>query len=77
MAATAHSLGFSPRELTLYIDSVRRARLKSREAIVREILNSFNPETVLTVHWNRKMLPDITSGESMDCIAVLVSRKGL
>jgi hypothetical protein len=77
LTATAHSLGRSPKELALSKDSVRRARRKHREAIAREVRDSFNPETVLTVHWDGKMLPDLTSKENVDRLAILVSGEGV
>ncbi len=76
ITAAAESLGHSPADLAINKESIRRSRRKHREAAAREILASFDPNCPLTVHWDGKMLPALTSKELVDRLAVLVSGDG-
>jgi len=76
LAATAQTLGHDPAKLVINRESIRRARRKHRENIAKEIRASFSPDVPLTVHWDGKMLPALTSKETVDRLAVLVSGEG-
>lgn len=76
IAAAAESLGHSTAALAINKESVRRSRRKHREAAAKEIHASFHPNCPLTVHWDGKMLPALTSKELVDRLAVLVSGDG-
>ena len=76
IAAAAQSLGHSPLALAINKESIRRARCKDREIAANEIQASFDPNCPLTVHWDGKMLPALTTNELFDRLAVLVSGDG-
>ena len=77
LAATVQSLGHNPDEFVLNRESIRLSRRQHRENIAAEIRASFSPDVPLTVHWDGKMLPALTSKESVDRLAVLVSGEGV
>ena len=77
IASVTKSLGHDAANLTLNKESIRKARQKSRQAIIKEIHASFNSGTPLTVHWDGKMLPEVMSIEKVDRLAVLVSGDGV
>ena len=52
---------------------MRRARKLHRVELVTDIKSRFVPNIPLTVHWDGKLLPDITSREMVDRLPVLVS----
>jgi hypothetical protein len=76
LAAAAQSLGHDPQKLVINRESIRQARREYRETIAKEIRASFHPDLILTVHWDGKMLPDLTKNKSIDRLAVLVSGEG-
>jgi len=49
---------------------------KHLEIAASEIQASFDPNCPLTVHWDGKMLPALTSKDLVDRLAVLVSGDG-
>lgn len=76
LAAAAQSLGHNPADMAINRESIRQARRRNREKIAREIQASFSPDVPLTVHWDGKLLPTLTSKETVDRLAVLVSGEG-
>lgn len=71
-AAAAIALGHNIDELTLSRSSVHRARVKNREEIAAS--RSWDTEVPLVLHWDGKLLPNITNGKSLEeRIAVLVT----
>jgi len=77
LAATAQALGHNVADIALNRESVRSARRKHREQIATEICASFDPSVALTVHWDGKLLPDLTSSDLVDRLAVIVSGAGV
>jgi len=76
LAATAQSLGHDVAEFAINRTSIRRARIASRSQIAERVKLEFSQRDVpvpLTVHWDGKILPDITGRESVDRLPVLVS----
>jgi len=73
LAAAAEALGHSSRASCVYKESIRIARRRNRKEIASEICSSFPSGGPLTVHWDEKLLPALTSKESVNRIAVLVS----
>lgn len=76
MSATAASLGHNPGELVLNRESIRRARLKVRKEMVKEIRMKFSPTVPLVVHWDGKIVKD-QGGDKVDRIAIIVSGEGV
>lgn len=77
LAAAADSLGHDSADLILNRESIRRARVRNREQIAKEIRSSFQPDVILMVHWDGKMLPALTNKQRVDRLAVVVSGDGV
>jgi len=73
LAATAHSLGHDVGDLTVNRSSIQRARSKHRAQAACEVKQRFNPQSPLTVHWDGKLLPDITGRDKVDRLPVIVT----
>ena len=73
IAATARSLGNDVQDFTINRSSIRRARLRLRQYISNRLKDNFDPGTPLTVHWDGKLLLDLTGKELVDRLPVLVS----
>lgn len=73
LAATARSLGNDIQDFSINRSSIRRARLNLRQDISKHSKDKFDPKTPLTVHWDGKLLQDLTGKELVDRLPVLVS----
>ena len=73
LAETARSLGHEISSLSVNYESIRRARLKFRKQTAQTEKASFDPSVPLVVHWDGKMLPDITGSARVDRLPILVS----
>lgn len=66
--------------ITTSKESIRKARLAGREAICREIRESFMNNTIFIVHWDTKILSDLTTAKSAlyqtDRLAIILSGNG-
>jgi hypothetical protein len=70
-------LGQNIDELALNRDSIRRHRVEHRAQRSVNIKTEFQGNTPLVVHWDGKLIPDLTGKEKVDRLPVLVSGKGL
>lgn len=77
LSATVQSLGYNVQDFTLNRESIRQARRKNRQKIANELKASFLPTTPLTIHWDGKLLPSLTSKDKVDRLAVIVSGDGV
>ncbi|XP_062538671.1 uncharacterized protein LOC134206943 [Armigeres subalbatus] len=78
IAATASSLGHPIEELNLSVSTIRRARMKIRKCVANEMKASFSSDDYWVVHWDGKLLPDLTdggSGQLVDRLPVIISGK--
>ena len=73
LASAAHSLGHSVENVTLSRSSICRARLANRKDIAGDIKGRFSADGPLTVHWDGKLLPDITGHEKVDRLPVIIT----
>lgn len=71
------NLGRNPAEYKISYATIRRKRMKHRQAIAEELKANFRPQVPLTVHWDGKLLPDVTGKESVDRLPILVSGEGV
>jgi hypothetical protein len=71
------SLGQNMSEFSVNRSSIRRSRIKEREATATEIISQFNPTVPLVVHWDSKLLPDLTGKEVVDRLPILVTGDGV
>lgn len=77
MSETARSLGHSIEDLAINRSTIRRERLLKRNENFQNILENFKSEDSLVVHWDGKLLPDLSGKDKVDRIPILVSFKGL
>ena len=75
IAATVNSLRCNRDEIAVSHSSVRRARIQHRRDINNEIRGLFIRGPILTVHWNGKLHPDITSSKMVERLPVIVTEK--
>ena len=73
LAETAKSLGHDISSIAVNPESIRTARLQFRKQRAEATKSSFDPLVPLVVHWDTKMLPDITGVEQADSIGVWFS----
>lgn len=77
VSETAKSLGHNIEDLTLNRSSIRRKRRQDRQSEAKYIQDTFDPTVPLTVHWDGKLLPDLTGSEKVDRLPVIVSGYGV
>ena len=73
VGATVQALGMDVGDFSLNRETLRRQRRLNREQIAEELKKSFKPTDPLTVHWDGKLLPALTSKDKVDRLAILVS----
>ena len=73
VSETAKNLGHNIQDFTLNAASIRRSRRSHREQFADEVLKNFSLNAPLTVHWDGKLLPDLTGKKSVDRLPILVS----
>ena len=76
VAETARSLGQDIRPMSLNRSTIRRQRQLHRKATSNEIKDQFDPKFPLIVHWDGKLLPDLTGTKKVDRLPVLVTSNG-
>lgn len=77
VAETAKSLGHDVKELALNRSSIRLQRRQLREQEAQSVKSNFSVNVPLTVHWDGKLLADLTGTEKVDRLPVLVSGEGV
>lgn len=77
LAATAASLGHNVQDFAINRSTIRRTRISVRTEIAELLKESFSPDVQLTVHWDGKLLPDVTGNDKVDRLPVLVSGSGI
>ena len=74
----AQALGHSLKDLSLLYSTIRRERQSVREALTTADKVGFSPDDPLLLHWDGKLLHNITGGQKkVDRIAILVTGGGL
>ena len=75
IAATATSLGHGINDLKLSVSIIHRTRKENRKKLAEKDKQESNVDKPLVVHWDGKLLPDITSvvHENVDRLAILVT----
>ena len=74
---TAKSLRQSMSELNLNCSSIRRKCIQHHSSKSLEILSNFKSNFSLTVHWDSKLMKDLTGQTFVDRLPVLVSVNGI
>ena len=70
------AVGQDPENFALNRSTIQRQRRKQREAVANGIKEAFNPNTPLTVHWDGKLMLDLTGKGKVDRLPILVSTMG-
>ncbi|XP_072157197.1 uncharacterized protein [Bemisia tabaci] len=73
IASTACALGQDPADLNVCRSSLHRRRRSNRQEVVKKLRAEFVPDPVLTLHWDGKIVPDLTGKEAVDRIAVVIT----
>ena len=73
LSAAYCSFGSDPSEFNINRSSIHRERVKFRSKRFDQIKSSLIGEGPLTVHWDGKMIEDLTSTEFVDRLPVLIS----
>jgi len=60
-------------EVALSRSSIQRARSANRSRTASDAKSAFNPTAPLIVHWDGKLLPDVTGHEKVDRLPVIVT----
>lgn len=72
----SRTLGEDAESLALNRSTIQRQRRKHREAAAAGIAEAFHPTSALTVHWDGKLMSDLTGKEKVDRLPILVSTLG-
>ncbi|GBP79248.1 hypothetical protein EVAR_87343_1 [Eumeta japonica] len=67
------ALGCNPASLPISRSSIRRARKKARTEYNSNIKKKFDIDSPLVVHWDGKLMPDITGKKNVERLLILVS----
>jgi hypothetical protein len=70
-------LGHDPQNFNISYSSIRRQRIKYRQSVAQCLKNDFKPNVPLTIHWDGKLLEDITGKQSVERLPILVSGDGI
>ena len=64
-------------ELVISPSAIHQARKDNRAALAAEIRESFDPNVPLTIHWDGKIMPDLTGTKRgcVDRLPIMVSGK--
>ncbi|KAK0051716.1 DNA repair protein RAD51 3 [Biomphalaria pfeifferi] len=76
LCETASSLGHNVDSLNISRNSIHRARCKARTIAASHLKSEFLSVNHLTVHWDGKLLEDLTTREHVDRLPILISGVG-
>jgi hypothetical protein len=77
LSATAHALGHDIDHIALSRSTFYRTRINIRKKIAEDIKQTFTSDIALTVHWDGKLMPDITGHENVDRLPIIISGGGM
>src|SRR6218665_1372303 len=74
VGAIAQALGVDLDDVALSRNTIQRARHETRSVVASEIRTTFTVDSPVLLHWDGKLLPDISgSKEVVDRVAILVT----
>lgn len=73
LAATCKSLNMDLKSINLNRESIRLNRNNERQNTATEVKKDFSPTSMLTVHWDTKMMEDISTKKKIERLAVSVT----
>jgi hypothetical protein len=77
LAETAKSMGVEINSLALNRSTIRVQRQKLRFELSSKVKADFKPDVPLVVHWDGKLLQELTGNEHIDRLPVLVSGRNV
>lgn len=77
ISGVAKDLGLNAGNLAINRSSIRRARIKHRQELALEIRRNFSPDVPLAVHWDGKLLLDLTGNQKVDRLPIVVAGAGV
>ncbi|ESN94171.1 hypothetical protein HELRODRAFT_163957 [Helobdella robusta] len=72
ISGVAKHLGLNAGNLAINRSSIRRARHKHCQELALEIRRNFSPDVPLAVHWDWKLLLDLTGNQKVDRLPIVV-----
>lgn len=75
LAAAAKAFGVDLKKTNINRTSIHREREKYRSKMAHKLRQNFNPDDILTVHWDGKIVTSLTGRDLIDRQAVLVTGK--
>ena len=73
---TIANVGRDPEDYSTSYSAICRARQKERENISENLSKNYETDKPLIIHWDGKLLEDITGNEVVDRLPVLISGSG-
>jgi len=77
LTAAAQGLGHDTKDLNINRSSIRRHRQICRSELAAHLKKEFDPTVPIVVHWDGKLLPDLTGKEKVDRLPVILSGGGM
>ena len=77
LTAAAQGLGHNPEELAINRSSIRRNREVCRSELAAHLKQEFIPSVLIVVHWDGKLLADLTGKNKVDRFPVILSAPGV
>lgn len=76
IAPIIHASGENLEEYSINRSSLRRYRQKHRSEVSSLLKSEFNPQKPLVLHWDGKLMADLTGDEKVDRLPIIVSGSG-
>ena len=76
ISATASVLGEDIDDIVISRNTLQRQRNRIRKEIAGNIKQIFAADVPLTIHWDGKLMPNLTNTENVDRLPILESRGG-
>ena len=77
LTAAAQGLGHNPEKLAINRSSIRRNREVCRSELAAHLKQEFIPSVLIVVHWDGKLLADLTGKNKVDRFPVILSAPGV
>ncbi|CAH0563126.1 unnamed protein product [Brassicogethes aeneus] len=73
LAASAESFGIPLENVNLCPSTVYRHRIKNRKSLGDSLKNNFKAPNTLTLHWDGKLLPEMTGSTKVERLPVIIT----
>ena len=77
VAETAKSLGHDIKEVSLNRSTIRRKRIFNRAEQSQKFKENLQKNVPLIIHWDGKLLPELTGKKKTDRLPIIISGKGV